>query len=59
KEKRVRKKVNSRYMVENVLMRCGGAYVGNEGNKKYNKYKEEEFSLEEGFKDEKYEGDDV
>ncbi|GJW88429.1 hypothetical protein Tco_0163769 [Tanacetum coccineum] len=34
------KKVNSRYVVENVLMECGGAYVGNEENKKYNKYKE-------------------
>ncbi|GJX86625.1 hypothetical protein Tco_0337399 [Tanacetum coccineum] len=36
----VRKKVNSGYVVENVLMRCGGAYVWNEGNKKYNKHKE-------------------
>ncbi|GKB30557.1 ALP1-like protein isoform X1 [Tanacetum coccineum] len=39
KEKRVRKKVNSRSVVENVLMGYRGAYVGNEGNKKYNKYK--------------------
>ncbi|GJZ91518.1 hypothetical protein Tco_0663445 [Tanacetum coccineum] len=36
----VRKKVNSGYVVENVLMRCGGAYVGNEGDNRYNKYKE-------------------
>ncbi|GJV45600.1 hypothetical protein Tco_1430136 [Tanacetum coccineum] len=57
----VRKKVKSGYVVRNVLMGCGGAYVGNEGNKKYNKEGlcEEEFRLEEGFEDEKYEGDDV
>nr|GEW55043.1 hypothetical protein [Tanacetum cinerariifolium] len=34
------KKVNSGYVVENVLIGCGEAYVWNEGNKKYNKYKE-------------------
>nr|GEY63065.1 hypothetical protein [Tanacetum cinerariifolium] len=34
--------VNSGYVVENVLMGCGGAYIRNEGNKKYNKYKEGE-----------------
>ncbi|GJS41311.1 uncharacterized mitochondrial protein-like protein [Tanacetum coccineum] len=32
--------LNSGYVVENVFMGCGGAYVGNERNKKYNKYKE-------------------
>nr|GEV19585.1 hypothetical protein [Tanacetum cinerariifolium] len=32
-ENRVREKVNSRYMVENVLMGCGGAYVGMKGTK--------------------------
>ncbi|GJY23140.1 hypothetical protein Tco_0396798 [Tanacetum coccineum] len=37
----VRKKVNSRYVVENVLMGCGGAYGGNERDKR----------LEEGFED--------
>ncbi|GJS64823.1 hypothetical protein Tco_0679387 [Tanacetum coccineum] len=36
----VRKKVNSRYVVENVLIGCGGSYVGNEGDKRYKKYKE-------------------
>ncbi|GKC33438.1 hypothetical protein Tco_1040732, partial [Tanacetum coccineum] len=36
----MRKKVNSRYVVENVLIGCGGAYIWNEGNKKYNTYKE-------------------
>nr|GEV37376.1 hypothetical protein [Tanacetum cinerariifolium] len=36
----VRKKVINGYVVENVLMRCGGAFVRNAGNKKYNKYKE-------------------
>nr|GEW92424.1 hypothetical protein [Tanacetum cinerariifolium] len=36
----VRKKVNSRYVVENVLIGCEGAYVGNERDKRYNKYKE-------------------
>nr|GEV67176.1 hypothetical protein [Tanacetum cinerariifolium] len=36
----VRKKVNSKYVMVNVFMKCGGAYVGNEENKKYNKYKE-------------------
>nr|GEV38389.1 hypothetical protein [Tanacetum cinerariifolium] len=36
----VRKKRNSEYVVENVLMRYRGAYVGNEGNKSYNKYNE-------------------
>ncbi|GKE85537.1 hypothetical protein Tco_1559279, partial [Tanacetum coccineum] len=41
-EKRVRENVNSGYVVENVLMGCGRAYVGNEGNNKYNKYKESE-----------------
>ncbi|GJS16519.1 hypothetical protein Tco_0410991 [Tanacetum coccineum] len=35
------KKMNSRYVVENILMGCGGDYVGNEKNKKYNKYKED------------------
>nr|GEV39288.1 hypothetical protein [Tanacetum cinerariifolium] len=30
-----RKKVNRRYVVENVLMGCGGAYVGMLGDKKY------------------------
>ncbi|GJZ30206.1 hypothetical protein Tco_0575253 [Tanacetum coccineum] len=34
-EKKVRKRVNSGYVVENVLMGYGRAYVGNEGNKKY------------------------
>ncbi|GJT70904.1 hypothetical protein Tco_1030190, partial [Tanacetum coccineum] len=36
----VRKKVNSRYVVKNVLIGCRGAYVRNEGDKRYNKYKE-------------------
>ncbi|GJT52017.1 hypothetical protein Tco_0978174 [Tanacetum coccineum] len=39
-EKRKRKKVNSGYVVENVLMRCEAAFVRNVGNKKYNMYKE-------------------
>ncbi|GJV01360.1 hypothetical protein Tco_1334929 [Tanacetum coccineum] len=34
-----KEKVNSRYVVDNVLMGGGEAYVWNEGNKKYNKYK--------------------
>ncbi|GJS96446.1 ribonuclease H-like domain-containing protein [Tanacetum coccineum] len=34
------KKVNNGYVVENVLMGCGGAFAQNVGNKKYNKYKE-------------------
>nr|GEX38105.1 putative histone acetyltransferase HAC-like 1 [Tanacetum cinerariifolium] len=34
--------VNSRYVVENVLMGYRGAYVRNEGNKKYTKYTKEE-----------------
>ncbi|GKA01327.1 hypothetical protein Tco_0673992, partial [Tanacetum coccineum] len=34
------KKVNSECVVENVLLRCGRAFVRNVGNKKYNKYKE-------------------
>ncbi|GJV39593.1 hypothetical protein Tco_1418033 [Tanacetum coccineum] len=50
----VRKKVNSRYVVENVLIGCGGAYVGNEGDKRKGLC-EEGFWLEEDFKDEKYE----
>nr|GEX07828.1 hypothetical protein [Tanacetum cinerariifolium] len=58
-EKRVRKKVNNGHVMENVLMVFREAYVRNEGKKMYNKYKEEEFRLEKGFKDEKYEGDDV
>nr|GEW81732.1 hypothetical protein [Tanacetum cinerariifolium] len=43
------KKVNSGYVVENVLMGCGGTYVGNKGNKKEGSC-EEEFRLEEGLK---------
>ncbi|GJW32741.1 hypothetical protein Tco_0052773 [Tanacetum coccineum] len=39
-EKKMRKKVNSRCVVENVLMEYGGAFVRNVRNKKYNKYKE-------------------
>nr|GEZ26838.1 hypothetical protein [Tanacetum cinerariifolium] len=34
------KKVNSEYVMENVLMGCGGSYVGNHRNKRDNKYKE-------------------
>ncbi|GJV52272.1 hypothetical protein Tco_1448013 [Tanacetum coccineum] len=54
----IRKKVNSRYVVENVLMGCRGAYVGNEGDKREGLC-EEEFRLKECFEDKKYEGDDV
>ncbi|GKE30717.1 hypothetical protein Tco_1446101, partial [Tanacetum coccineum] len=36
----VRKKVNNGYVVENVLIGCRGDYIGNEGNKRHNKYKE-------------------
>nr|GEZ42809.1 hypothetical protein [Tanacetum cinerariifolium] len=36
----VEKKMNSRCVVENVLIRYGGSLVGNEGNIRYNKYKE-------------------
>ncbi|GJY61709.1 hypothetical protein Tco_0462366 [Tanacetum coccineum] len=36
----MRKKVNSGYVVENVLMGYGGAFVRNVANKKYTKYKE-------------------
>ncbi|GKC01807.1 hypothetical protein Tco_0987943 [Tanacetum coccineum] len=54
----VRKKVNSRYVVKNVLMGCRGAYVGNEGDKREGLC-EEEVRLEEGFEDKKYEGNNV
>nr|GEX91077.1 ribonuclease H-like domain-containing protein [Tanacetum cinerariifolium] len=50
-----RKKVNSGYVVENVLMGCGGAYVANERDKREGKVSEEKFRLEEGLEDEKYE----
>ncbi|GKC02508.1 zinc finger, CCHC-type containing protein [Tanacetum coccineum] len=39
-EKQVRKNVNSGYVVENILIGCGGDYVGNETYKRCNKYKE-------------------
>ncbi|GJU36888.1 retrovirus-related pol polyprotein from transposon TNT 1-94 [Tanacetum coccineum] len=45
----IRKKVNSGYMVDNVLMRYGGAYVGNEGDKREGLC-EEEFKHEEDLK---------
>nr|GEU38459.1 hypothetical protein [Tanacetum cinerariifolium] len=46
----VRKKVNSGYVVENVLMGCGGAYTRNERDKREGLC-ENELRLEEGFEE--------
>ncbi|GJS77390.1 hypothetical protein Tco_0727271 [Tanacetum coccineum] len=51
-DKKVRKKVNSGYVVENVLMGCGGAIVRNIGNKK-------KVYAWRRFEDDKNEDDDV
>ncbi|GJY16168.1 hypothetical protein Tco_0386590 [Tanacetum coccineum] len=54
--KKREKKMNSGYVVENVLIRYGGSLVGNERNTRYNKYKEGLCELK--FEDEDEEDED-